>query len=147
MKTTIKLLLSLLITQSLIAKEISYSIDNKPFQAKSSVYVTPAQKLTLKFDVQNAKSIKWYQIIPDTSKFYKNANHPWEKNPYQWSDYGTIDYARVEISSFENQSKVMITQKILEENRPQSDNYYNSTLGSFWFEVEATLANGKSTTK
>ncbi|CAA6822602.1 MAG: Unknown protein, partial [uncultured Sulfurovum sp.] len=100
MKNTLKLLLLLLLTQTTMAKEISHSIDNKAFKTKSSVYLTPAQKLTLKFDVKNAKSIKWYQIIPDTSKFYKNANHPWEPNAYKWTGYGTLDYKRVEIKAF-----------------------------------------------
>jgi hypothetical protein len=97
----------------------------------------------MRFKIKNAKSIKWYQIIPNTSKFYKNANHPWEKNAYQWSDYGKIDYERVEIKAFENQAEVELTQKILEENRPKNNPYYNAKLGSFWFEVEVILNNGK----
>jgi hypothetical protein len=97
----------------------------------------------MRFNVKNAKSIKWYQIIPNTSKFYKNANHPWEENAYQWSDYGKIDYNRVEIKSFENKKEVELTSKILEENRPKNNKYYNSKLGSFWFEVEVVKTNGK----
>ncbi|CAA6817104.1 MAG: Unknown protein [uncultured Sulfurovum sp.] len=143
MKNTLKLLLLLLLTQTTMAKEISHSIDDKAFKTKSSVYLTPTQKLTLKFDVKNAKSIKWYQIIPDTSKFYKNANHPWEKNAYKWSDYGKIDYNRVEIKSFENKAEVELTREVLEKNRPNNNGYYNSKLGSFWFEAEVILKNGK----
>jgi len=126
-----------------MAKEISHSIDNKAFKTKSSVYLTPAQKLTLKFDVKNAKSIKWYQIIPDTSKFYKNANHPWEPNAYKWTGYGKIDYKRVEIKAFGDKKEVLLTREILEKNRLENNRYYNSKLGSFWFEAVATLNNGK----
>jgi hypothetical protein len=99
--------------------------------------------VTLKVPVKNAKSITWYQIIPDTSKFYKNANHPWEPNAYKWTGYGKIDYHRVEIKAFENKKQVVLTQTILEKNRPQGNHYYNSKLGSFWFEVVVTLENGK----
>jgi len=57
----------------MLATEISYKVDDGTFQNTHEVYLKPNQKLTLKFDVKNAKSIKWYQIIPNTSKFYKNA--------------------------------------------------------------------------
>lgn len=41
----------------------------------TEISLKPSQKLELRFDVENIKHIRWYQIIPDTSKFYKNANH------------------------------------------------------------------------
>ena len=132
-----------LLSQVLLSKEISYKVDNGTFKEKSSVYLKPTQKLTLKFDVPNTKSISWYQIIPDISKFYKNANHPWEPNAYKWTGYGKIDYKKIEIKAFKNKKEVVLTQKILEENRPKDNAYYNSNLGSFWFEAEATLKNGK----
>lgn len=133
----------LVLIQPILAMEIRHKVDNGTYQKGSSVYLTPEQKLTLKFDAKNAKEIRWYQIIPNTSKFYKNANHPWEKNAYKWSDYGKIDYQRVEIKSFKNQKEVHLTQKILEQNRPKNNEYYNAHLGSFWFEAVATLNNGK----
>jgi len=143
-KTLSYLFFSLLLTQNLLASQITYKVDNGKFLSKTSVYLEPTQKLTLKFDVKNTKNIKWYQIIPDTSKFYKNANYPWEKKePYKWCGYGKIDYKRVEIKAFENKKEVVLTQKILELNRPKGNPYYHSKLGSFWFEAEATLKNGK----
>ncbi|CAA6813675.1 MAG: Unknown protein [uncultured Sulfurovum sp.] len=137
------LILLTLLSQILISAEISSKIDNGVFKQKSAVYLTPKQKLTMRFNVKNAKSIKWYQIIPDTSKFYKNANHPWEKNAYQWTGYGKLDYQRVPIKSFENKKEVELTHDILEKNRPKNTPYYNSKLGSFWFEAEVVLSNGK----
>ncbi|HIP26324.1 MAG TPA: hypothetical protein EYG80_01550 [Flavobacteriaceae bacterium] len=98
-----KVLITLvLVSQVLISTQISNKVDDENYKTSSSVYLKPTQKLKMRFNVKDAKSIKWYQIIPNTSKFYKNANHPWEKNPYQWSDYGKIEYNRVEIKSFEN---------------------------------------------
>lgn len=132
-----------LLSQITLAASISYKVDSGVYKHNHSVYLKPNQKLMMRFNVKNAKSIKWYQIIPDTSKFYKNANHPWEKNAYQWSDYGKIDYKRVEIKAFENQKEVELTNKILEESRPKNNPYYNAKLGSFWFEVEVVLKNGK----
>ena len=139
-----KTLLILLFTQLLFSTEIRYKIDNGSFQKGHSAYLTPEQNLTLRFDINNAKSIRWYQIIPDTSKFYKNANYPWEKkNPYKWCGYGKIDYKRVIIKSFNDKKELVLTSKILKANRPKNNPYYNAKLGSFWFEAEAILKSGK----
>jgi len=146
MKRTFLLLTLLFLTQNSMAKSISHRVDNGKFKYKNAVYLKPSQKLTLKFDVKNAKTIQWYQIIPDTSKYYKNANHPWEKNPYKWIGFGKIEYKKVEIKSFANRKEVELTSKILKANTPKNNPYYNSKLGSFWFEAEATLKNGKKVT-
>ena len=138
------LFLLIFLIQHLSAKEISYRVESQKFQHKHAVFLKPSQKLTLKFDVKNTKSIRWYQIIPKTSKFYKNANHPWEKNPYKWIGFGKIEYKKVEIKPFADKSSVVLTQKILEANRPKDNPYYNAHIGSFWFEAEATLKNGKT---
>ena len=139
-----KIFISLcVIAQLLTAAQISHKVDNGAFKTSLSAYLKPSQTLTMRFNVSNAKSIKWYQIIPNTSKFYKNANHPWEENPYQWSDYGKISYDRVEIKAFENKKEVELSQKILEANRPKNNPYYHSELGSFWFEVKVIKENGK----
>ena len=142
-KTIPNFLLLLLLTQNILAKEITYSVDDGKFLSGSSVYLKPTQKLTLQFDIQNAKKIKWYQIIPDISKFYKNSNYPWEENSYKWVGYGKIDYKRVEIKSFRDSKKVILTREVLEANRLDGNYLYNSKLGSFWFEAEATLKSGK----
>ena len=138
------LFLLIFLIQHLSAKEITYRVESQKFQYKHAVFLKPSQKLTLKFDVKNAKSIRWYQIIPETSKFYKNANHPWEKNPCKWIGFGKIEYKKVEIKPFADKSSVILTQKILEANRPKNNPYYNAHIGSFWFEAEAILKNGKT---
>ena len=139
-----KIFFTILLTQLLLSTEIEYKIDNGKIHHNHTAYLTPSEELTMRFDVTDAKSIRWYQIIPDTSKFYKNANYPWEKkNPYKWCGYGKIDYKRVPIKAFENKKEVLLTSKILKENRPKNNPYYNAKLGSFWFEAEAMLKNGK----
>ena len=37
--------------------------------------------MTLRFR-GSASAVHWDQIIPDISHDYKNANHPWEEDPY-----------------------------------------------------------------
>lgn len=149
MKTTLHksiqiLLLTLLLSPILLATQIRYKLDNQRYKTGNAVYLKPTQKLKLRFPIKDAQSIKWYQIIPDTSKFYKNAYHPWEKNAYKWIGYGKIDYKKVEIKAFRNQRDVEINSTILSANRPRHNPYYQTKLGSFWFEVEAKLKNGKT---
>ena len=60
--------------------------------------IQKGKSLTLRVKKQGeASEIRWYQIIPDVSHYYKNANHPWEENPYKWVGFGKIDYERREI--------------------------------------------------
>jgi len=127
----------------IFAKKISYEFKPNIFKKANSVYVLEGKEVKLKFSVKNAKSIKWYQIIPNISKFYKNANFPWDPKPYQWRGFAKIEYERVEIKEFEDKEIVTLTQKILEKNRPQGYHLYNSKVGSFWFEVVATTNSGK----
>lgn len=122
---------------------ISYSLNDKAFKTAYEVYIKPHDKIRLRFKFKEAKEIRWYQIIPNTSKFYKNANHPWQENAYKWTGYGKISYKKVEIKAFRNKPMVEITPEILEVNGPQNSKYYNSKLGSFWFEAEVLLKNGK----
>ena len=128
----------------IFAKQISYETKPNVFKKANSTYLLEGKELKLKFSVKNAKSIKWYQIIPNISKFYKNANFPWDPKPYQWAGFGKIEYEKVEIKEFENQKIVTITQKILEKNRPQGYTLYNSKVGSFWFQAVATKNSGKT---
>ncbi len=144
MKLFILLLAQITLTYILLAENISYKLDNNTYvKNKHHVYLQPSQELTLKFDIANAKQIRWYQVIPDSTRFYKNANHPWEKNAYKWTGYGKIDYKRVELKAFRNKKKIKINTKLLEQTKPKDNPYYNTKLGSFWFEAEATLKNGE----
>lgn len=139
------LIVLLLLTFSLYANtSISYSLNGKAFKTSHEVYVKPHDKIRLRFKFKEAKEIRWYQIIPNTSKFYKNANHPWETNAYKWIGYGKISYKKVEIKAFRNKPIVEITPEILEASGPQNSKYYNSKFGSFWFEAQVVLKNGKT---
>lgn len=136
------LILLLMISWS-YAKPIAYETKPNVFKNANSVYVDEGKTIRLKFDVNNAKSIKWYQIIPDVGTMYKNANFPWDPNPYQWIGFGKIEYQSVELKQFANQKIITITPSLLEANRPSGYKFYRSNVGSFWFKAVATLKNGK----
>jgi len=140
----LKSLFAILICASyLYAKPIAYEVKPNSFKSGNSVYMDEGKSIRLKFDVQNAKSIKWYQIIPDVDTMYKNANFPWDPNPYKWIGFGKIEYKSVELEQFQNQKIITITPNLLQANRPSGYKFYRSNVGSFWFKAVATLQNGK----
>jgi len=108
------------------------------------------QKLVLKVDKIPAAHIRWFQIIPDTSKPYKNANFPWDENPYQWVGFARIDYQRKKITQFRGCWEVQpfdIKQdsEFVKEDSPlynpskEADiksKFYCKDAGSFWFQAE-----------
>lgn len=90
---------------------------------------------------EGAEEIRWFQIVPDTSKFYKNANHPWEANPYKWVGFGKIDYEVVEIEEFRGNWENAFDLEEIFEGVSRSG-YYRGDLGSFWLQAEV-LKDGK----
>ncbi|KHD07841.1 hypothetical protein PN36_24890 [Candidatus Thiomargarita nelsonii] len=77
-------------------------------------------------------------------KVYKNANHPWEKNPYQWVGFGKIDYERKELTQFRGQWQIQPFKKqsdsifgdIINYFYAVNSRFYQKDVGSFWFQVE-----------
>ena len=94
-----------------------------------------------------ATDIRWYQIIPDVSKYYKNANHPWEDEPYKWVGFGEIDYERKEITrargDWELDLFVPGEKKTLPLAPTETAAKYSRDLGTFWFEVEIVVGGKK----
>ena len=62
---------------------IQSSIDSGPWVKDTAIYPLKGRKVALKVDRLLEAKIKWYQIVPDIPKIYKNANFPWEKDPYK----------------------------------------------------------------
>lgn len=122
-----------------------YDKANKQWKKSSSIYAKQGEPQSLRVSIpqEQIEEVRWYQIIPDVSKYYKNANHPYEPNPYKWVGFGKIDYSRVELTSFRNSSKVTITPELLQATAPKDTPLYHYNLGSFWFQVEVTLKNGR----
>ncbi|AOT08815.1 hypothetical protein S4054249_13550 [Pseudoalteromonas luteoviolacea] len=97
----------------------------------------------LKVDVAQGEQVRWYQIIPDTSQYYKNANHPWEKNPYQWAGFGKVQYQKKHLKQFDNSLHITVDSAWLKYNNVFNSNYYHADVGSFWFEVEVIGVEGR----
>jgi hypothetical protein len=102
-----------------------------------AIYPLKGQKIVLKVDEVPKGQIRWYQIIPDTSKIYKNANFPWEKNPYQWVGFAKIDHSRKELSRFRGHWQIQPFDNQEDRRaRYKKSRFYHEDVGSFWFQAE-----------
>ena len=139
---------------------IQSSIDGGRWMKNTAAYPLKGQKIVLKVNNVPGGTIQWYQIFPDISKIYKNANHPWEKNPYQWAGFAKIIYHKEELNRFRGQWKmqpfetrnsepgtrnignaVSGLKRYLPWFRSSGDKsahsgYYHKDVGSFWFQAE-----------
>lgn len=116
---------------------IKSKIEGSAWQCAKAIYPLKGRKVFLKVDVQGGQSIRWYQIIPDISRLYKNANYPWDKNPYRWTGFAKIKYHRYELKQFRNQWE--ISPAFFEFPDPG----YKRDTGSFWLQAE--VYDGKKT--
>jgi hypothetical protein len=132
---------------------IQSRIDNGAWKKTTAIYPLKGQTVTLKVAKVSGAKIRWYQIIPDISKMYKNANFPWDKNPYKWVGFGKIAYERHELTHFRNQWQIKPFEKIESKKTGYFTNWFSSPkktsqmissnsrfyqedIGSFWFQVE-----------
>jgi hypothetical protein len=101
------LALAVLLPTSALAAglRIEARIDDGPWVG-SSIAPTQGATVTLRVPRIADAKVRWYRIVPDTSRIYKNANHPWEPNPYQWVGFDEIGYERVEIEALRGQWEV-----------------------------------------
>ena len=123
---------------------IQSSINGGPWVKSTAIYPLKEQKIALKVDNISGGKIRWYQIIPDTSKIYKNANMPWEKDAYKWIGLARIDYQRKELTGFQGRWRIepfdneKNTQVRALSDKAANSKFYHEDVGSFWFQAEVT---------
>lgn len=124
---------------------IQSRVNNHGWTTEEAIYPLKEDIVRLKVERMDGATIRWYQIIPDTSRIYKNANHPWEKEPYKWVGLAKIEYGRKELTQLRNQWEVnpfadrngnkanSLFSFFRTEQRYPS--YYHGDVGSFWFQA------------
>ncbi len=105
----------------------------------SHVSINRDQKIELRvLKPEGADEIRWFQIVADVSKYYKNANHPWEKDPYKWVGFDEIDYEVREITKWRD--KWQVPQVEPDDfsliNPPK---FYHNDVGTFWIQAEVRI--------
>ncbi len=128
---------------------IKSSVNGSAWSSDGSIYPLKGEKVVLKVDRAPGAVTRWYQILPDLSKRYKNANFPWDKDPYKWIGLAKIDYSRKELTQFKGQWEIepfrptnsdsflsKLASSIPGLNSLGADSHYHDDVGSFWFQVE-----------
>jgi len=129
---------------------IQSSVNGGPWVKSTAVYPLKGQKVVLKVDRISGGEIRWHQIIPDTSKIYKNANFPWDKDPYKWVGFAKIDYHRKELTGFRGRWQIEPVDRENDTgvrdkksssvrslwNKAANSRFYHEDVGSFWFQAE-----------
>ncbi|MBQ4878750.1 hypothetical protein J8M21_16150 [Pseudoalteromonas luteoviolacea] len=138
-------LLCLLLSFSASAHiKIQSKLENEQgWQNRNAVMLPSGDVVDLRVEAPEGAQIKWFQIIPDTSQYYKNANHPWEPKPYQWSGFGKIHYQKKHLEQFDDKQHITVSPAWLKHNNVFNSPYYQSDAGSFWFEVEVIDKDGR----
>lgn len=108
--------------------------DQSTFQP-GPVQVLAGEGLRLRVVGPVVGTVRWWQIVPETGRYYKNANHPWEPRPYEWVGFGQIEYKTVEIESWRGLREVEVKPEECFAGASHSP-YYHPVTGSFWLQVE-----------
>lgn len=117
---------------SLTGLTIEARIEQGAWRTTHAIYPLKGQAFELRVTKHENSRIRWFQILPDLSKMYKNANHPWEKDPYKWVGFGKIDYKRIELEDYRDKWRV---SPEFYKSFFFSPPYYRSDIGSFWLQA------------
>ncbi|MFC1834902.1 hypothetical protein ACFL2Q_09230 [Thermodesulfobacteriota bacterium] len=128
---------------------IQSRIDNGPWRKSRAIYPMKGQEVVLRVKRIPGATVSWYRIIPDLSTMYKNANFPWDKDPYKWAGLAKIKYKKKELPRFKGKWEIRPShrstdeeprgrswvQHLLMKRKPVESEYLHETVGSFWFQV------------
>lgn len=140
-------LVSLLAAALWAAPALEVSVGDGPFLPASAVSPLAGQRVRLRVAGADGAAVRWFQLIPDVATMYKNANFPWDPNPYKW-----VGQARIRI---DREALTKLSGAEVEPFRPGrpaakgdwtegysspivESPYYNPASGSFWFQAELT---------
>ncbi len=128
------------------AQEVSLTIEAQVGDAgfrRGAAVVIQATPVRLRVaGASGLEEVRWFQIVPETARSYKNANHPWEREPYKWVGFGRIDYHQDEIVSWRGKTEVDLKPEEIFQGASHSP-FYHADLGSFWLSVQAVAGGRK----
>ena len=121
--------------------QIEARIGDGPWVACHNVNVRRDESYLLRIDSIPGGTVSWYQIIPDCRQLYKNANFPWEKDPYVWIGFAKISYFREEMTELRGKWTITPTFRCTSFHSP----CFHDTIGSYWIQAVVN-AEGKTNT-
>ncbi|MFE8596334.1 hypothetical protein [Archangium violaceum] len=118
-------------------------VDSGRWMRGASISPRKGEAIALRVAPRPDATIRWYRIYADLSRYYKNANHPWEPSPYAWVGWGKIPYLREELRSLRGRWEINpldASGRVLRgeelEPHPAKAPHYVEDVGTFWFQAE-----------
>lgn len=144
--------LTALLSTGALAKppQIEARIGTGAWRTDAAIYPLKGEAVRLRVKPVEGAIIRWYRIYPDISRDYKNANYPWDPNPYAWIGWAKIDYRREELARHRGEWELNplddAGRVIRDEGptalrpHPTDTPHYRADAGSSWFQVEIEKA-------
>jgi hypothetical protein len=127
-------LVSLVLAPAAHALSVEASIDDGPWAPVVAVDLKQGQSLKLRVDVEG--DVSWHAIVPDVSQAYKNAQMPWDPEPYKWIGFAEISYEEHELRAVRGQREVeplSVLPQLWAAQSPRA--FLAQDLGSYWLQV------------
>lgn len=137
-----------LLSASALAKppRIESRLGDGTWRSDAAIYPLKGEGVRLRVKPVEGATLRWYRIYPDLSRDYKNANYPWDPNPYAWIGWAKIDYRREELSRHRGEWELNPLDeagRVVRDDgptalqpHPTDARHYRADVGSFWFQVE-----------
>ena len=137
-----------LLSTSALAKppRIESRVGEGAWRSDAAIYPLKGEAVRLRVKPVEGATIRWYRIYPDISHDYKNANYPWDPNPYEWIGWAKIDYRREELSRHRGEWELNPLDdaghvirgdgETALQPHPTDTPHYRADAGSSWFQVE-----------
>ncbi len=143
------LILAVVAADGMASVRIQSRVDGGPWRQDAAISPLKGQRIALKVARMPGASIRWYRIVPDLSRRYKNADFPWDPEPYKWRGFAKIDYRREEFARFRDRWEIepfdadgrIVPSEGPDGARPASA-FDRADAGTFRFQVEIN-ANGR----
>ncbi len=119
---------------------IEVRVGEGAWSVEPAVYPLRGEPVSLRVPEQEGAEPRWYQIFPVLDTMYKNANHPWEEDPYQWVGLDSIAYQRVERTDLRGLWEVRPLEAPAGD--PHRSRFHHRDLGSSWYQVELHSPEG-----
>ena len=125
---------------------IESRLDEGPWVSAKASYPVAGQRATLRVAQIPGARIRWFEILPDLSKDYHNAQWPWLPGAYRWLGHERIRYVRRELGGCRDLWTVSL-DKIRAALHPPGrgddrPGFRRRDVGSFWYQVEVRTEGG-----
>lgn len=139
-------LLSAFLAAASATPVVEVSVGDGPFVRTEAVAPLAGQRVRIRVTERAGAKVRWIQLVRDVTKMYKNANFPWDPDPYQWVGLADIRVDREPLKAFDGRWEIEPFQAARRAEPGdwggssmgaiRSSEYYHHDVGTFWFQAE-----------